>query len=118
MTFLIGLLLLADPAALAAFLDQAVQKGDIPGAVVLVQKDGKVVFSKAVGLADRETKRPMRLDDIFMMASRSLAFTALSSESTAALALASGLSSAETLGTANASNTATASKRMSNPPEW
>jgi len=79
MTFLIGLLLLADPAALAAFLDQAVQKGDIPGAVVLVQKDGKVVFSKAVGLADRETKRPMRLDDIFMMASSSkpLAATAI-----------------------------------------
>ena len=68
MTFLFGLLLLAD---LGGFLDQAVQNGDIPGVVVVIQRDGKTVFSKAAGLADRETKQPMRLDNIFMMASTS-----------------------------------------------
>lgn len=79
MTFLLGLLLVADPSALAAFLDQAVQAGEIPGAVVVIQQDGKTVFSKAVGMADREAKRAMRGDDLFMMASTSkpLAATAI-----------------------------------------
>jgi len=79
MTFLLGLLLLGDPSALAAFLDQAVQAGEIPGAVVVIHQEGKVVFSKAAGLADREANRPMRVDDIFMMASASkpLAATAI-----------------------------------------
>lgn len=71
MTLLLGLLLMADPTALAAFLEQSVERGDIPGVVVVVQREGKAVFSKAAGFADLSTKKPIRTDDIFMMASTS-----------------------------------------------
>ncbi len=79
MTFLFSLLLMADPSALTSFLDQAVHNGDIPGVVVVIQQEGKVVFSKAAGLADRDAKQPMKRDSMFMMASTSkpLAATAI-----------------------------------------
>jgi CubicO group peptidase (beta-lactamase class C family) len=68
---ILGLLLMADPTGLTTFLDDAVAKGDIPGAVVVVQKNGKTIFSKAAGYADLESKCAIRVDDIFMMASTS-----------------------------------------------
>lgn len=71
MTPLLALFLMADPSGLSTFLDDAAAKGDIPGAVVVVQKNGKIIFSKAAGYADLESKRPIRVDDIFMMASTS-----------------------------------------------
>jgi len=71
MTALFGLLLMAGASGLDTFLEEAVRKGDIPGVVVVAEKNGKTVFSKAAGYADRESKRPMRVDDIFMMASTS-----------------------------------------------
>jgi CubicO group peptidase (beta-lactamase class C family) len=64
----IGLLLLPavssaqEPAALdAAFklVQDAVAKGEVPGAVALVAKDGKVIREEAYGLADVENKTPM-----------------------------------------------------------
>ncbi len=71
MTMLLGLLLMTDPSALSAFLEQSVERGDVPGVVVTIRKEGKTVFSKAVGFADLATKRPIRTDDVFMMASTS-----------------------------------------------
>lgn len=66
-----GLLLMADPSALAGFLDQAARDSQVPGVVVMIQRDGRTVFQHAAGFADLEAKRPMRVDDIFMMASTS-----------------------------------------------
>jgi len=76
MNLFLGLLLMTD---LGGFLEQAVKNGDVPGAVIVVQRDGKTVFSEAAGFADREGKVPMRADNIFMMASTSkpLAATAI-----------------------------------------
>lgn len=67
----LGLLVMADPSALAGFLDHAAREGKVPGAVVMIQRDGKTVFQHAAGFADLEANRPMRADNIFMMASTS-----------------------------------------------
>ena len=43
-----------------AALDQAITEQRLVGAVVLISHDGKLVYERAVGLADREAKRPSR----------------------------------------------------------
>lgn len=53
----------------------AIAKGEIPGAVALISKDGKIVFHKAFGTAN-ETGRPLKKDDIFRIASQTKAITA------------------------------------------
>ncbi len=50
-------------------IEQAIKDQRIVGAVVLVAKDGKVVYKKAAGLADREAKRPVTLKTQFRLAS-------------------------------------------------
>jgi CubicO group peptidase (beta-lactamase class C family) len=65
----------AAPAALArqdtleqrldAVISAAVAEHRIVGAVVLVARDGTVVYHRAAGLADREAGRPMHEDTIF-----------------------------------------------------
>jgi CubicO group peptidase (beta-lactamase class C family) len=50
---------------LDAFLEDAVAQGRIPGAVVLVTREGRVAHYEAYGLADRDSGRQMRSDDIF-----------------------------------------------------
>ena len=56
--------------ALDRIFDQAVAERQIPGAVVLVGHDGKVVFRKAYGDRSLEPRREtMTLDTIFDMAS-------------------------------------------------
>jgi len=64
------------PASEAAFapideiMNQAVASGTIPGGVVLIGHNGKVVYRKAYGQRSLEpTKEPMTLDTIFDMAS-------------------------------------------------
>src|SRR5438876_1013338 len=62
----------ADPALAArvdAALDAAVREQRIVGGVVLVARDGRLVYHRAAGLADREHQRPMREDAIFRIAS-------------------------------------------------
>src|SRR6478609_7756577 len=78
------LLALAAPGLLAAFdghaISEALRKGIAaglaPGAVVVIQQHGQIIFEEAAGFADLETSRPMRTDDIFMMASSSKPFAA------------------------------------------
>lgn len=53
----------------------AVSKGDIPGVVALVARNGKIVYYKAFGMADNESKRPLKRDDIFRIASQTKAIT-------------------------------------------
>ncbi|MDR3634072.1 MAG: serine hydrolase [Isosphaeraceae bacterium] len=52
-----------------AAIDRALTEKRIVGAVVLVARDGRVVYHRAAGLADRETARPMREDAVFRLAS-------------------------------------------------
>jgi len=49
----------------------------IPGATALIISNGQVVYNKAFGYADVETKRKMQVDDIFRIASQSKAITSL-----------------------------------------
>ncbi|MBO9710427.1 MAG: beta-lactamase family protein [Caulobacter sp.] len=63
----------APDAALGARVDKVIDSAladhRLVGAVVLVARDGKVVYSRAAGLADRETGRPMTTDAIFRFSS-------------------------------------------------
>lgn len=63
----------APDAALAARIDQVVDRAiaeqRLVGTVVLVARNGKVVYHRAAGLADREAGRPMREDAIFRFSS-------------------------------------------------
>lgn len=72
----------APVSKLSASVDQAVKKAldeqRIVGAVVIVVRDGQVVYRKAHGLADREAKTPMRVDQVFRLASMTKPLVALS----------------------------------------
>lgn len=48
---------------------EAVERGDIVGAVLLVAKDGKIVLHEAVGMRDKERGLPMERNTLFRMAS-------------------------------------------------
>ena len=50
-------------------IDQAIAEKRIVGAVVLVSRDGKLVYQRAAGFADRESKRPMQLGSVFRLSS-------------------------------------------------
>lgn len=60
---------------LDAFIEQSVRKGDIPGAVLLVARNGKIVKWKAFGQADNTATRQLKRDDIFRIASQTKAIT-------------------------------------------
>ena len=49
----------------------------IPGAVVLIARNGKIVYHKAYGYADVDTKAVLKKDNIFRIASQSKAITSL-----------------------------------------
>ena len=52
-------------ARIAPFFQGEVDKGAIPGAVLLVARNGKLVYRQAVGYQDREKKTPMKPDAVF-----------------------------------------------------
>ncbi|QIB32696.1 serine hydrolase domain-containing protein [Ancylobacter pratisalsi] len=64
-------------ARLDAAIAQAIAQQRIVGAVVLVSRDGEVVWRRAMGMADREMKRPMREDALFRLASVSKLFVSV-----------------------------------------
>lgn len=67
-----------DPQRLAridSFMQRAVDSNRVAGVVALVMRDGKVVYERAFGWADREAKRPMRTNAMFRIASQSKAIT-------------------------------------------
>jgi CubicO group peptidase (beta-lactamase class C family) len=71
----------APDAALAARLDKvvdaAVAEQRLVGTVVLVARDGKVVYHRAAGLADREAGRPIREDAVFRFSSVTKPFVSI-----------------------------------------
>jgi CubicO group peptidase (beta-lactamase class C family) len=48
-----------------AILQDAVSSGEIPGAVVMIARNGKLVYQKAVGMQDKAAGVPMAPDAIF-----------------------------------------------------
>jgi CubicO group peptidase (beta-lactamase class C family) len=56
-------------AGVVGWLKADVERGRIPGAVVLVARDGKIVLHEAVGFADKDKKTPMALNSIHPIAS-------------------------------------------------
>lgn len=62
---------------LSSELRARVEKGEIPGAVVLVARDGKIGWFEAIGYQNRETKTPMATDSIFRIASMTKPITAV-----------------------------------------
>jgi CubicO group peptidase (beta-lactamase class C family) len=50
-------------------INEGVQKGELPGAVVLIARNGKIAMFDAFGFRDREAKAPMTPDAIFRIAS-------------------------------------------------
>ncbi|MCP4882970.1 MAG: beta-lactamase family protein, partial [Flavobacteriales bacterium] len=62
-----------------SFIDDAIiesiEKNEIPGAVALVARKGKIVYFKAFGMADKNSKRELKKDAIFRIASQTKAIT-------------------------------------------
>lgn len=48
---------------------RAIAENRIVGAVLIVRKNGELIYETAQGLADRESRRPMSLDTIFRLSS-------------------------------------------------
>lgn len=58
-------------------LQSAVDSGWTAGAVGFIARDGKIVYNKAFGVSDLETKTPLRTDNIFRIASQTKAITSI-----------------------------------------
>jgi CubicO group peptidase (beta-lactamase class C family) len=56
-------------------LQQAVADDNIPGAVALIARNGKIVFYQAYGMAENASGTPMKKDHIFRIASQTKAIT-------------------------------------------
>jgi CubicO group peptidase (beta-lactamase class C family) len=54
-----------------AAIDNALTEQRIVGTVVVVLLNGKFAYQRAAGLADREADKPMRVNEIFRLASLS-----------------------------------------------
>ena len=52
---------------LDAAMQKAVDSGELPGAVVLIARDGQLVYAKSFGWQDRAKQIPMRNDSIFRL---------------------------------------------------
>jgi CubicO group peptidase (beta-lactamase class C family) len=55
---------------------RAVRNREVPGMAVLVARHGKIIFYKAFGMADNQSGRELKRDDIFRIASQTKAITA------------------------------------------
>lgn len=69
-----------DPARLARidqWIERLITTNRIPGASALIVKDGRIVYEKAWGVRDVETKAPLRSDDLFRIASQTKAITSV-----------------------------------------
>ncbi|MBG0858650.1 MAG: beta-lactamase family protein [Bacteroidales bacterium] len=58
-------------------IQQYIDSGWVAGAVGLIARDGKIVYSKAFGVSDIETKIPMQTDNIFRIASQTKAIVSI-----------------------------------------
>jgi len=58
-------------------LQRSIDSGWIAGAVGFIARDGKIVYNKAFGVTDPETKAPMQTDNIFRIASQTKAIVSI-----------------------------------------
>jgi N-acyl-D-amino-acid deacylase len=68
----------ADPPGMAPFdrlAESLMRKYRIPGGAIAVMKDGKLVFARGYGYANRETREPVQPDSAFRVASLTKPFT-------------------------------------------
>lgn len=63
-------------ARIDSLMHQAVAQNQIPGAVALVARNGKIVYHKAFGMANNEKGEALKRDAIFRIASQTKAITA------------------------------------------
>lgn len=56
-------------------LNELVEQNKLPGMVALFTKNGQIVYQKAFGYSDFQTKKVMKTDDIFRIASMTKAIT-------------------------------------------
>jgi CubicO group peptidase (beta-lactamase class C family) len=64
-------------ARITQYFQSDVDKGAIPGAVIVVSRLGKTVYRQAIGFQDREKKAPMKVDAIFRIFSMSKPITSV-----------------------------------------
>ena len=64
-------------ARIDQLMNEQIGKKWIPGGVVLIARNGKVVYHKAYGFSDTEKQTAMKKDDIFRIASQTKAITSL-----------------------------------------
>jgi len=62
---------------ISTWIQGDVDKGIVPGAVVMVLRKGKIAYFEAFGYRDKEKKIPMTRDSIFRIASMTKPFTSL-----------------------------------------
>lgn len=70
----------ADPVLgkrLDAVIDKALAEEQLVGVIVMIARDGKVVYSRAAGFADREAKAPVRETTQFRLASMTKPITSV-----------------------------------------
>ncbi len=58
-----------------AMLKNMIANNKLPGAVALIARNGKIVYHKAFGMADNTSKRKLKKDAIFRIASQTKAIT-------------------------------------------
>jgi len=58
-------------------LQESIDNGWIAGAVGFIARDGKIVYNRAFGISDLETKAPMQTDNIFRICSQTKAITSI-----------------------------------------
>jgi CubicO group peptidase (beta-lactamase class C family) len=64
-------------ARLTARMNEGVAKGELPGAVLAIGRQGRIAYLQSFGLRDPEKGAPMRDDAIFRIASMTKPFTSL-----------------------------------------
>lgn len=62
-------------AKIDAMLKKAIAENQVPGAVALIARNGKIIFYNAYGMADNMAKKEMKKDAIFRIASQTKAIT-------------------------------------------
>ena len=62
-------------ARIDAMCKAAIDDKQVPGMVALVARNGKIVYHKAFGMADNKSKRALKRNDIFRIASQTKAIT-------------------------------------------
>ncbi len=62
-------------AKIDAMLKNAIAEDQVPGAVALIARNGKIIFHNAYGMADNKEKKEMKKDAIFRIASQTKAIT-------------------------------------------